>query len=219
VPSKPSAPSVETSVCGSPPRKSESGESIAQEVEDTLRAQPSVKAAWVARPQDDDTSVTAYVLCDGTAPPNVPALEQLTVRGASVGSLRVRVVVLTEGSETPTGRRWMWSARLQQRKMASLATHSSLVQLLIGIWTQVLEVPSITPDVNFFDLGGQSIQAMQVVARIEEMLGVELSWISVFETLTIRALADAVAARDVQAGQSETLARLWLATVVPEGSR
>jgi len=46
---------------------------------------------------------------------------------------------------------------------------------LAAIWTRVLRVPDIRPDDSFFELGGHSLVAAQLLARIAERTGVELS--------------------------------------------
>jgi acyl carrier protein len=40
-----------------------------------------------------------------------------------------------------------------------------------AVWSEVLEVDRIEPSDDFFDLGGHSLTAMQVSARLRERLG------------------------------------------------
>jgi amino acid adenylation domain-containing protein len=47
-------------------------------------------------------------------------------------------------------------------------------QLLAGIWTEVLGVEQISVYDNFFDLGGHSLMAMHVVARLRDQLGLRV---------------------------------------------
>jgi FkbM family methyltransferase len=61
---------------------------------------------------------------------------------------------------------------------------------LAGIWQRVLRVESLGIDDNFFDLGGTSLQGMQIVKEIRERLGVDLSPVAVFEAPTVRKLAE-----------------------------
>lgn len=69
-------------------------------------------------------------------------------------------------------------------------------QILVSIWQQVLGVDHIGVDDNFFDLGGDSIMSLQIVARAAEA-GLHLRLQHVFQAPTISglaALADAAVA-------------------------
>ncbi|GHG84268.1 non-ribosomal peptide synthetase [Comamonas sp. JC664] len=60
---------------------------------------------------------------------------------------------------------------------------------LATIWRDVLSVEQVGARDNFFDLGGQSMKAVQVVARIQEAWRVEVSLRVLFEHPTLEALA------------------------------
>ncbi|WP_163777850.1 non-ribosomal peptide synthetase [Myxococcus vastator] len=60
---------------------------------------------------------------------------------------------------------------------------------LAAIWRDVLAVDQVGARDNFFDLGGQSMKAVQVVARIQESWKVEVSLRVLFEHPTLDALA------------------------------
>lgn len=53
------------------------------------------------------------------------------------------------------------------------------------IWSVQLGVDDIDPDDDFFDLGGHSLHALEIIARVEEVLGVELSLGELYGTPTI----------------------------------
>ncbi|HTQ79226.1 MAG TPA: phosphopantetheine-binding protein, partial [Thermoanaerobaculia bacterium] len=67
---------------------------------------------------------------------------------------------------------------------------SPLESLLAGICAQVLGVSQVGINDNFFDLGGNSILATQVVSTVQELLPVELPLRNVFETPTVGQLGD-----------------------------
>lgn len=62
-------------------------------------------------------------------------------------------------------------------------------QMLVGIWAEVLGDKPISIHDNFFDLGGHSLSAIQVIARLQESFDVELPVVSLFEAPTIAELA------------------------------
>jgi amino acid adenylation domain-containing protein/FkbM family methyltransferase len=67
-------------------------------------------------------------------------------------------------------------------------------ELLVNIWSDLLSVKRVSVEDDFFELGGHSLLATQLVSRVRECYGVELSLHTVFETPTITALAQAIEA-------------------------
>src|ERR1051326_4965308 len=61
---------------------------------------------------------------------------------------------------------------------------------LAAIWREVLRLKQIGIRNNFFDLGGDSLMAVQVIARIRETLKLELPLSSLFDASTIEELAE-----------------------------
>ncbi len=61
--------------------------------------------------------------------------------------------------------------------------------MLCGLFAQLLEVPSVDRDDSFFDLGGDSILAMRLLARIETRLGRRIPVSTLFERPTAAGLA------------------------------
>jgi len=66
---------------------------------------------------------------------------------------------------------------------------------LLQIWTQVLRLAHIGVHDNFFEVGGHSVLATQLIARVRDSLHVELLLRSVFEAPTIAAMAEIIAQR------------------------
>jgi FkbH-like protein len=68
-------------------------------------------------------------------------------------------------------------------------TSSTLEAKIRSIWRKVLGAPGIGLDDNFFDAGGTSLRAVQVLAMIKQELKQTLSIVSLFECPTVRLLA------------------------------
>lgn len=90
------------------------------------------------------------------------------------------------------------SPRVDQQ--ASRHVQSPIEQWLVDIWQEVLHVPVISASDHFFALGGHSLAAMQVMARVRQRIGIELPVRELFEAPTLIELAHRVehALRDKQ---------------------
>jgi acyl carrier protein len=61
--------------------------------------------------------------------------------------------------------------------------------VIAGIWAGVLGVERVGVEDDFFTLGGHSLGATQVLARIARLLEVEIPLRAMFETPTVAGLA------------------------------
>ena len=57
------------------------------------------------------------------------------------------------------------------------------------IWRQILGKEDIGPEENFFDLGGNSLLGLQMVAKLGSEFGVEIEPVALFESPTVAAMA------------------------------
>jgi amino acid adenylation domain-containing protein len=80
-------------------------------------------------------------------------------------------------------------------------------EMIAGIWAEVLKLEKIGIHDNFFDLGGHSLKATQVMSRVCEALQVDLPLRVLFEAPTVAELAARVEQSMPQAGELEELAR------------
>jgi amino acid adenylation domain-containing protein len=73
--------------------------------------------------------------------------------------------------------------------LASRAPVTPLQHTLCGIFSSLLEVPEVGIDDSFFELGGQSLQAMRLCSRIGAAAGVGISMNTLFDSPTVAQLA------------------------------
>ncbi|MCK4258505.1 MAG: non-ribosomal peptide synthase/polyketide synthase [Halanaerobiales bacterium] len=71
-----------------------------------------------------------------------------------------------------------------------IAPTNTLEEKIVEIWSDLLEVEKIGIYDNFFDLGGHSLKATQLVGRMFREMNVEISLTAVFEKPTIKELAN-----------------------------
>lgn len=72
---------------------------------------------------------------------------------------------------------------------AQVTVMDSREQALADIWTQVLKVARPSPDSRFFQVGGSSLDAMEMQSQIEQVFGVPVSLDSIFDDPTLADLA------------------------------
>ena len=82
-----------------------------------------------------------------------------------------------------------------------VAPQTELEQQIAAIWAEILHLPRVGLDDNFFEVGGHSLLAIQITSRVQAELGLEVPLVEVFQTETLRAYAQAAAT--FRAGSAE----------------
>jgi amino acid adenylation domain-containing protein/thioester reductase-like protein len=68
--------------------------------------------------------------------------------------------------------------------------------ILAAIWCDILKLTAVEPDDDFFNLGGDSLQALTLIVEIQHRFAVRLSLDSIYEARTLCALANLVKHRN-----------------------
>ena len=76
---------------------------------------------------------------------------------------------------------------------ASTAPHTPIEEALTGLWARVLDLAHVGSYDNFFQLGGDSLLATQLLSRIRDVTHVEVSFHTFFETPTVADIARHIA--------------------------
>jgi hypothetical protein len=67
--------------------------------------------------------------------------------------------------------------------------HTESERLLASVWRELLGVGRVRTSDNFFDVGGHSLLAVQVMAQINRALGTSIPVAKLYEGLTVAFLA------------------------------
>ncbi|MEV6814387.1 phosphopantetheine-binding protein [Micromonospora sp. NPDC051296] len=70
-------------------------------------------------------------------------------------------------------------------------------------WQEVFDTPHLADDADFFSLGGSSLHAVRIIARVGEDLDLDVSVRAILETRTIRAMVIWVRAALADAGDGD----------------
>ncbi len=105
----------------------------------------------------------------------------------------------------------------QQSTTSYVAASNDTEQQLIDIWQSLLQLDDIGIKHNFFEIGGHSLLAIQVISRIREALGVQLKVTDLFVHPRIESLATRVAAlaEDTSASQLPSIEPRAVGSQVP----
>ncbi|HYG64673.1 MAG TPA: amino acid adenylation domain-containing protein [Thermoanaerobaculia bacterium] len=165
-----------------------------EEIEAVLARHPEIRQTVVLARQDTpgEPRIVAYLVGDGVV--NDAGLRTFLkdrLPDYMVPSAFVRLAALPL---TPNGKidRRALPPPPAERGGDSALPATPVAEVLAGLWTELLAVDPIGLHDDFFALGGHSLMAARLIARVRETFGVELSLRRVFEAPTLAALAAAV---------------------------
>ncbi|MCI0663752.1 MAG: amino acid adenylation domain-containing protein, partial [Acidobacteria bacterium] len=176
------------------------------EIEAALRQHPCIRECVTLIKEDNrgERSLVAYI---------VPIQEQI-IDAAQVRSfLKARlpeymvptaIVALKALPLTPNGkvdRRALPDLErlIESSSAAYVAPRTTIEEILAGIWSRMLEIGQVGVNDNFFDLGGHSLLAMRLVSKLRLVFQVEIALRTLFESPTLRAMAEIIE-KELRAG-------------------
>lgn len=111
-------------------------------------------------------------------------------KAASVVGARGLFFLETEGGAAPTPHLLDPPATAAPDGSGNLAGKLEKIEsAVIELWTTLFGIHSIVAEDDFFALGGTSLVAIQMISKVRERFGVELSIESLFDEPTVRGLA------------------------------
>jgi phthiocerol/phenolphthiocerol synthesis type-I polyketide synthase E len=97
------------------------------------------------------------------------------------------------------------AARTKTRPSSQNGNHETADQLA-RIWREILGIDSVSPDENYFDLGGDSSLAVQMFAQIEKTFKIKLPLATLYEAPTIAELSKILRGETAASGWSPLVA-------------
>jgi hypothetical protein len=175
------------------------------EIEAVLATHPDVRACAVLARQDvpGETRLVAYAALgpqeiDPLGAIQSPALELRVFLQLRLPDFMVPAewVLLDELPLTANGKVDRRALPAPQRAAAGRPPYAApsglLEEALAAVWAEVLRLDRVGAEDDFFALGGHSMMASQVVARVRARLGVELPLRRIFEAPNLRRLAESL---------------------------
>ncbi|WP_327367119.1 non-ribosomal peptide synthetase [Streptomyces sp. NBC_01217] len=173
------------------------------EVEGTLRSHPAIRQAAVLARGDvpGELQLVAYIVPGTPAgPPPVSELRGWLSRTLPAYMVPAAFVTLAELPLTDNGKldRARLPAPTADRPARKTAERPSTPheRQVADVWAEILHRDDIGLHDNFFDLGGNSLAAMRMVARIEQAGGRAIRPASVFQAPTVEQLAALLSEED-----------------------
>ncbi len=164
------------------------------EIESVLREHPSVNEAVVVVREDSPgvKRLVAYVVADEPVPEESALRAPLKERLPDY-MVPAAIVFLPALPLTPNGKldkRALPVPGLSgERAAAHTPPRNTVEELLASVWAELLGVERVGIHDDFFDLGGHSLAATQLVARIRAVFDVDISLQEMFDLSTVAGLA------------------------------
>jgi amino acid adenylation domain-containing protein len=175
-------------------------------IEATLAEHEMVTMAAVVAPLDEDglaDRLVAYVV-PSSQTPNVGLLQAHVARSLPDYMTPTVIEFVASLPLTRTGKMDYEAINRHREPNADVAPPgrpgaTEIETALATMWMEVLHVDTVRPDDNFFDVGGHSLAAMKVLARVRHAFRIDLPITALMTAPTFATLAIDIAGRVARA--------------------
>ncbi|WP_083864210.1 non-ribosomal peptide synthetase [Nocardia exalbida] len=164
------------------------------DIENTLTRHPDITHAVVlAHTRGDntsDTQLTAYIVTDTAADPDLDEIRRFAASLLPRYMVPTTIVTLENLPLTPNGKldRNALPEPTRTPTTAYRAPRTARERLLTGLFAEILDIPAVGIDDDFFHLGGHSLRATRLASLIRTTLGTEIPLRTIFDNPTIAQL-------------------------------
>ena len=199
------------------------------EIEAVLEQNGEVQQAVVVVCDDKagEKLLIAYLLADGEQELHIDRLRQELKEKLPEFMVPSRFVVLDRFPMTTSGkvdRKALPPPPARERFTSAVAPSNELESQLASIFASILGQPSVGVTDNFFDLGGNSLMAARLVAKVHELIGRQIPLSALFRGPTVKSLAQLIEQEEETIGDSVVMEiqrgnpeRLPFFAIVPPG--
>jgi amino acid adenylation domain-containing protein len=184
------------------------------EIEAALASHPAVREAAVLLRGElpGGSGLVAYVVATGAEEGQIRTLRGWLGERLPGYMVPTAFVELESLPRTPNGKvdRRALPAPQRRSESAYVAPRNPVEEILVQILADLLAVPRVGVADRFFELGGNSLLATQVMARVFEAFGVHLQLRHFFESPTVEGVAAAILADPLQSEAIERTAALMV---------
>jgi acyl carrier protein len=189
------------------------------EIEFALAQHPDVRQAVViARETNNrDKRLSAYVVFKEARTASARQLKEFLREQFPDYMVPVSFIVLDALPLTTTGKVDRNALPIDQIGVSPgekyLAPQTAVEQVLARIFGQILSVERVGANDDFFEFGGHSLLAMQVLSRVNETFQLEVPLRKMFEAPTVAGLAKAILENEAERTRVEVIAEMLLNVV------
>jgi non-ribosomal peptide synthetase component F len=182
------------------------------EIETVLRQHAAVRDVIVLAREDipGDKRLVAYLVVEPARGPTITELRGFLKEQLPDYMVPSAFVFIDGFPLTPNGKVDRQSLPAPDRvrpriEESYVAPRSQAEKLLVDIWARVLDVEQVGINDNFFDLGGHSLLLTRVHRKLQEIIGEDISMVTLFQYPTISSLCGYLSRESIEPILSEQL--------------
>jgi amino acid adenylation domain-containing protein len=168
------------------------------EIEGAILDHPDVKQSVVLAREGDGSgqkALVAYVVVAGGSQGIGEDLRQQLKEQLPDYMIPSAIILLDRLPLTPNGkidRKALPDPETASVRKPWVEPSTPTERTIARIWEEVLHHKQVSSDDNFFEIGGHSLMATQVISRIRQQFSIEIALRTIFEVPVLKSLAQAV---------------------------
>lgn len=173
------------------------------EIETFLSQHPNVRenVVVVQQGQADNVQLVAYVVAKTEVVPSISELRSFLKEKLPDHTIPSAFVMLENLPLAPSGKVDRKALPKPDNlrpelEIAYVSPRNEIEQTVADIWQKVLKVEKVGIKDNFFDLGGHSLNVLQVYSKVRELLKADLAITDLFKYPTINSLSQYLSQKD-----------------------
>lgn len=159
------------------------------EIRQALLAHRSVIDAEVLAPMSGDRQKVIHAYFVASGPISEEEIKAFLGARLPYYMLPAHVVQVDQFKLLPNGKRDLRSLQGIVAPDKQDVPRDSVEETLLVLWNEILETRDLSPQSNFFDAGGNSLKAMQIIGRVGKHFQTRIDLLTLFVHPTVRALA------------------------------